>query len=76
MNESINFDNKNPAGLIWSAVMKKIHKGLDNKTFIMPNGVVQSNICSSSGKIATDKCPHTYKEVYLNGTLPNKCTQH
>ncbi len=33
MNESINFNGKNPAGLIWSSVMKNIHSGLPSKKF-------------------------------------------
>lgn len=47
-NESINFDGKNPAGLIWSSVMKNIHSKLSKKTFITPNNIVSSKICSKS----------------------------
>ena len=75
-NESINFNGKNPAGLIWAYVMSKIHKNLKPSKFSMPNGVTQVEICSDTGKIATSKCPHTYKEYFLDGTIPDGCTNH
>ncbi len=47
-NESINYDGKNPAGLIWSSVMKSIHSKLSKRTFVAPNNIVSSKICSKS----------------------------
>lgn len=76
LNESIEFGGKNPAGLIWSGTMSKIHKGLSNATFTIPKGVTKVNICSDSGKIANSKCKHTYSEYFLTGTLPDGCLQH
>ena len=35
--EEVFYSGGNPAGLIWSAVMKDIHKGLPNATFVKPN---------------------------------------
>ncbi len=76
MNESINFNGKNPAGLIWSSVMKNIHSGLPNKKFEKTDGVITSVICKDSGKVANSSCPHTFTEYFLKGTLPDMCTQH
>ena len=76
MNESINFNGKNPAGLIWSSVMKSIHSELPNKKFEKTDGVVTSTICRDSGKVANSSCPHTFTEYFLKGTVPDMCTQH
>ena len=62
MNESINFNGKNPAGLIWSSVMKSIHSGLPNKKFEKTDGIITSTICRDSGKVANSSCPHTFTE--------------
>jgi penicillin-binding protein, 1A family len=76
MNESINFNGKNPAGLIWSSVMKNIHSGLPSKKFEKTDGVVTSTICRDSGKVANSSCPNTFTEYFLKGTVPDMCTQH
>ena len=76
MNESINFNGKNPAGLIWSNVMKNIHSGLPNKKFEKTDGVITSIICKDSGKTANSSCPNTFTEYFLKGTMPDICTQH
>ena len=76
MNESINFNGKNPAGLIWSSVMKNIHSGLPSKKFEKTDGVVTSTICRDSGKVANSSCPNTFTEYFLKGTIPDMCTQH
>ena len=76
MNESINFNGKNPAGIIWSSVMKNIHSGLPSKKFEKTDGVVTSIICRASGKVANSSCPNTFTEYFLKGTVPDMCTQH
>lgn len=76
MNESINFNGKNPAGLIWSSVMKNIHSELPSKKFEKTDGVVTSTICRDSGKVANSSCPNTFTEYFLKGTVPDMCTQH
>lgn len=76
MNESINFNGKNPAGLIWSSVMKDIHSNLPGKRFEKTNGVVTATICRDSGKVANSSCPNTFTEYFLKGTVPGNCTQH
>ena len=54
------------ANLIWSNVMKEIHKNLITTDFKKPNGVQEVEICSESGKIATDNCKKTYIEYFRN----------
>lgn len=76
MNESINFNGKNPAGLIWANIMKNIHSGLPNKKFEMSNGVTTRVICKDSGKLANSNCPNTFTEYFLKDTVPGDCTQH
>lgn len=73
MNESINFDGKNPAGLIWSNSMKTIHSKLPNAKFEKPNGVEKILICEDSRKKATKNCSNTYYEYFLHGTIPGNC---
>ena len=76
MNETINFNGKNPAGLIWSSIMKNIHSNLPGKRYEITSGVVTRTICKDSGKVANSNCPHTFTEYFLKDTVPENCTQH
>ena len=76
-NESINFDGKNPAGLIWADVMRSIHSNLPNSKFEITNGVITKTICKDSGMIANSDCKNTYTEYFLKNTEPNEvCSIH
>ncbi len=68
--------DSNPAKVIWKAVMKEVHKDLDDAKFKKPSGVVTAKICKVSGKMATDKCESTYSEVFVSGTVPTACSGH
>lgn len=76
LNESINFNGKNPAGLIWADVMKNVHSNLKGTNFIKPSGIIESTICAETGLVANVGCTSTYTEYYLKGTLPDKCNKH
>ncbi len=76
LNETIEYDNKNPAGLIWANVMKNIHSKLEEKNFGEPHGIVKAEICTSTNALATSNCKNTYTEYFLKGTLPSSCTEH
>lgn len=76
INESIEFNNRNPAGLIWANVMNRIHSGLNGSSFVMPNKVVCETICSETGRKATTGCSDTYLEYFLKGTVPDSCVIH
>lgn len=70
-------DGKNPAGQLWSAVMKKIHTNLPNKNFNTPSsGLTQATICSATGCVATASCKDTYVETFAVENVPGKCTGH
>lgn len=72
--ERISFPGTNPAGQIWSNVMKDIHKTLEKQTFKQPAGIVTATICKDTGLLATEKCSRTYQEVFVTGTVPKeKC---
>lgn len=75
-NETIEFGGKNPAGLIWSNVMKSVHKDLAEKNFERPDNIDNATICPSSGKVANGNCQNTYTEYFLQGTMPETCTVH
>lgn len=75
-NETINFNGKNPAGIIWANVMKNIHKDLESKNFEKPATVQEATICPTSGKVANDKCANTYTEYFIRGTIPETCNVH
>lgn len=74
--ESINYNNRNPSGLLWANVMAKIHIGLEEKRFEKPSKVVELTICDETGKKATTGCPHIHQEYFLKGTEPNLCDTH
>ncbi len=76
MNETINYNHQNPAGLMWSSIMKNIHSNLPKAKFEMSKGVVTETICRDSGKVANSSCPNTFTEYFLKGTVPENCTQH
>lgn len=76
MNETINYDGKNPAGLIWAEIMKNIHSNLKGTKFEMPSGVKTATICKDTGCVANSGCKDTYTEYFLFGTVPGKCIEH
>ena len=70
-------NGRNPAGQIWSQVMKDIHKDLPNKTFNTPStGLTQAQVCRSTGCLATNTCTDTYTETFTTDNLPQKCEGH
>ncbi len=76
INETIEYNKKNPAGLLWANVMSRIHTGLNSATFKKPDSVYSLNICSKTGKRATTACPNTYTEYFLPNTIPELCNEH
>lgn len=73
----------NPSAALWKAVMQKVHEGLPAKSFTMPSGVVQIEVCKDSGLLPTDLCRHdrrgdrTYTEYFSVSNKPTTyCTTH
>ena len=76
-NETIYFNNKNPAGQIWASVMKTLHSGLPGRQFAVPSKIESADICPVTGLIATNICKDTYIEYFLDGTVPTEfCLDH
>ena len=75
-NESVEFNQRNPAGLIWANVMSRIHTGLNSAKFEKPNTVFSCTICTETGKKARSGCQNTYTEYYLWSTIPELCDKH
>ncbi len=75
-NESVNFNQRNPAGLIWANVMSMIHSGLKTAQFEKPTGITTATICAETGKKATTGCKATYTEYFLWFTAPGTCDKH
>ena len=75
--QPVTIDTERPKH-IFKKVMDQVHANLTYTDFVRPSGVVNANICSSSGLLATDACSATTKtEVFVDGTVPTKqCTVH
>ena len=75
-NETVEFNSRNPAGLLWANVMSRIHTGLKSARFQKPNTVSSATICAETGKRARSGCENTYTEYYLWLTVPELCDKH
>ena len=74
--EEVKWSGTNPAGLIWSNIMKDIHSTLEKKTFTKPNGIVDAKVCKVTGCLAVNSCTDTYTEMFTQDNLPIKCEGH
>ena len=75
-NETVKYNNKNPAGLIWANVMSRIHTGKQGATFEKPYAITQATICAKTGQKARSGCTDTYTEYFLWFTVPGLCAEH
>ncbi len=72
--------------VIWRTIMERVHieKGLEKKTFTMPESIVTAKICTKSGKLAVEGlCDHyidgnaTRVEYFAKGSEPTEnCDVH
>lgn len=76
LSEPIRYNSRNPAGIIWSNVMTRVHKKLKNSDFSESQGIVSRTICKKSLKVANSGCTDTFTEYFLKGTVPSECTNH
>ena len=76
--KQVKFSGNNPAGQIWDNVMTAIHKDLENKTFVEPEGIIRKTVCRVSGKLATAACgSNVYAEVFTEDLVPTSaCEGH
>lgn len=68
---------------LFGYIMDRVHDGLPDKEFEKPAGIVTRNICTVSGKLATDLCKHDQRgstvksEIFIDGTQPREfCDLH
>lgn len=81
--EKLRWYGINPAGLIWSGVMRAIHEGLKGEDFKRPDGIVEVAVCRDSGKRPSKLCSkdqrgnRIYTEYFVEGTQPKEtCDVH
>jgi len=65
------------AGPIWHDFMEEALKDQPVEDFVQPPGMVTVEVCAVSGMLPTSDCPHTRKEIFLEGTEPTEpCNVH
>ena len=71
------------ATVVFTNVMKTIHKGLKKASFTKPSNIVKATICTVSGLVATDACKADARknivrsEIFASGKVPtDTCTIH
>ena len=61
---------------LWRRVMNRVHEGLSDPGFKMPDNIETVTICKSSGLLAGLGCTRA-KEFFVKSTVPTKrCTAH
>jgi 1A family penicillin-binding protein len=58
------------AGPIWRDFMQEALKGLPAREFGRPAGLIDLDVCATSGLLPTPYCPYTKREVFIAGTEP------
>ncbi len=62
---------------VWTDFMIEATRGRPVETFPEPAGTVTRLVCTESGMLATDACPHVTNETYSAGSEPTEyCTLH
>lgn len=69
---------------IWRNIMNRVHEGLSDPGFTMPDSVVAAQICRKSGKLAVSgvcnadpRGDAVYTEYFAKGTVPTEvCDKH
>jgi len=65
------------AGPLFRNVMRFLHRTDRPADFFRPDGIVEYQICPSSGAIPSRACPQCMKELFLLGKEPHEsCTVH
>ncbi|MCL2800650.1 MAG: PBP1A family penicillin-binding protein [Treponema sp.] len=58
---------------VWGDFMRDIHRGLPQRNFSRPSGVVDAAVCRSSGLLATEACGGGIFLPFISGTVPARC---
>jgi membrane carboxypeptidase/penicillin-binding protein PbpC len=60
------------AGPIWHDFMQEALKGRPIQDFARPAGLIDLDVCATSGLLPTADCPYTKREVFIAGTEPTQ----
>ncbi len=60
------------AGPIWHDFMQEALKGRPAQDFSRPAGLIDLDVCATSGLLPTPYCPYTKREVFIAGTQPTQ----
>jgi 1A family penicillin-binding protein len=60
------------AGPIWHDFMQAALKGQPERDFTRPAGLIDVDVCATSGLLPTKYCPFTKREVFIAGTQPTQ----
>jgi membrane peptidoglycan carboxypeptidase len=60
------------AGPIWHDFMQEALKGKSLQQFTRPDGLIDLDVCATSGLLPTPYCPYTKREVFIAGTQPTQ----
>ncbi len=76
-------DGSAMATRLWKKIMARVHEGYSDKAFNQPDNLVYVDICTKSGKLATELCAKDprgstiRREVFIKGTEPTEyCDVH
>lgn len=70
------------AAKLWRIIMTEVHDGLENKSFERPEGIVELQVCTQSGKIPTSLCNSDPRsvvrtEIFNKANVPSdSCDVH
>lgn len=65
--------NTSAAANVWLAVMKELHKGLEQKEFDLSAELEKREYCRVTGKLAGDKCKSKGTAEFIPGVELEKC---
>jgi penicillin-binding protein 1A len=61
----------------WTAVMKTAYSDTRAAAFVEPEGIAHRVTCERSGLLATNACPKIRREVFIEGSEPQRtCDRH
>ena len=79
MSTSDSNDETAVSKILWRSIMERIHENLPNEQFAIPEGIVQAQVCSRSGKLPIPGIcdATTVTEYFAEGTVPvESCDIH
>lgn len=73
-NEEVHYygSPSNPAGGIWSSVMKIIHADLTPKEFEQPSNVITLTVCKDSGLLPSEQCGDLITDIFVEKFAPTE----